>query len=58
MSIYSDYKVGALDEVEYHNMCVEENARDRYEREHMYIDEWERYAEEDDLVMESEEDEE
>lgn len=53
MSIYSDYKGGALSETEYHNLCVQENARDRYEREHEYIDDFERYAEED-LVIESE----
>lgn len=34
MSIYSDYAAGALDEVEFHNACVEENLRDRCEREH------------------------
>ena len=39
MSIFSDYRVGALDEVEFHNACVEENARDRWEREHEYDDE-------------------
>lgn len=33
MSIYSDYAVGAMDEVEFHNACVEENIRDRYERD-------------------------
>lgn len=42
ISIYSDYKVGALDDVEFHNLCVEENARER-----AYIDEWERLADED-----------
>lgn len=36
MSIYSDYKVGAMDDVEFHNACVEENMRDRWEREHEY----------------------
>lgn len=36
MSIYSDYKVGALSEVEFHNACVEMNARDRWDREHEY----------------------
>ena len=29
MSIYSDYKCGAMDDVEFHNACVEENARER-----------------------------
>lgn len=33
MSMYGDYECGALGEVEYHNLCVEENTRDRYERE-------------------------
>lgn len=33
MSIFSDYKVGALSEVEFHNACVEMNVQDRYERE-------------------------
>ena len=46
MSIFSDYKVGALSDVEFHNACVEMNARDRYEREH--IDDWEMYAESED----------
>ena len=36
MSIFSDYEVGALSEVEFHNACVEMNARDRWEREHEY----------------------
>ena len=36
MSIFSDYKYGYLSEVEYHNACVEMNARDRWEREHEY----------------------
>lgn len=38
MSIFSDCKVGALSDVEFHNACVEMNARDRWEREHMYDD--------------------
>lgn len=29
MSIYSDYKVGAMSEVEFHNACVTENLKDR-----------------------------
>ena len=37
MSIYSDYKCGALTEEEYHGHCVRVN---REERE--WIDEWER----------------
>ena len=36
MSIFSDYEVGALSEVEFHNACVEMNARDRWEREQEY----------------------
>lgn len=38
MSIFSDYAVGALSDVEFHNACVEMNAQDRWEREHMYDD--------------------
>ena len=38
MSIFSDYRVGALSEVEFHNACVEMNARDRWEREHEFDD--------------------
>ena len=51
MSAYSDYKVGALSEHEYRNSCTRENRRERE-----YIDEWERYAEEDDLVVDDEDD--
>ena len=40
MSIFSDYRVGALSEVEFHNACVEMNARDRWEREHEFDDMW------------------
>lgn len=47
MSIYSDYKVGALSDDEFRNMCILENRRERQE----YIDEWERYAEEDDELV-------
>lgn len=36
MSMYSDYKVGALSDVEFHNLCVEENMRERYNEEHLY----------------------
>ena len=38
MSVFSDYAVGALSEVEFHNACVEMNARDRWEREHEFDD--------------------
>lgn len=48
ISIYSDYKVGALSDEEYHNLCAIENRRERY------IDDFERYAEEDDLVIDDE----
>lgn len=47
MSIFSDYAVGALSDVEFHNACVEMNAQDRYEREHEY-DEYEEADEEGD----------
>ena len=36
MSFYSDYKVGALSDVEYHNLCVEENMRERYYEDTLY----------------------
>ena len=39
MSIFSDYEIGALSDVEFHNACVEMNARDRWEREHEYDEE-------------------
>ena len=35
MSMYSDYKVGALSDVEFHNLCVEENMRERYYEERL-----------------------
>jgi len=54
MSIFSDYNVGALSEVEFHNACVEMNARDRYEREH--IDEWQMFAESEEDDDESDND--
>lgn len=38
MSIFSDYKVGALDELQYFNECVKMNRQDLYEQEHMYDD--------------------
>ena len=38
MSIFSDYKVGALTDEEFHNECVKMNMQDRYEQEHMYDD--------------------
>ena len=38
MSIFSDYAIGALSEVEFHNACVEMNARGRWEDEHEYDD--------------------
>lgn len=30
MSMYSDYKCGAMTETEFHNACVRENLKDRY----------------------------
>lgn len=38
MSIFSDYKAGALTDEEFHNECVKMNTQDRYEQEHMYDD--------------------
>ncbi len=38
MSIFSEYKCGAISDVEFHNACVEMNAQDRWEREHEYDD--------------------
>ena len=54
MSIFSDYRVGALSEVEFHNACVEMNARDRWEREHEY-DEVDFEEHDDELVLDVEE---
>ena len=54
MSIYSDFKVGAITQEEFDNYGAFENRRDRYEREHQYIDDFERYADDEDLVIESE----
>lgn len=36
MSIYSDYKVGAIDDFEFEQYAAEENRRDRWERAHLY----------------------
>ena len=36
MSIFSDFKVGALSEQEYRDECIRMNREDRYERERMY----------------------
>lgn len=36
MSIFSDYKVGALTEDEFRNECARMNREDRWEREHEY----------------------
>lgn len=50
MSIYSDYKVGALSDDEYDNLCAHENRKERY------IDDFERYAYDDeDLVIDDDE---
>lgn len=53
MSIYSDYKCGALSDAEFRDECIRENRRDRYERE--YIDDFERmfYESEDENDVES-----
>ena len=51
MSIFSDYKVGALSDWEFEQECKRMN---REERE--YIDDFERYAEEEDYDGEGEED--
>ena len=53
MSIYSDYKVGALSDSDYKFLAERENRRER-----AYIDDFERYAYEDeDLVIDEDEDE-
>jgi len=39
MSIFSDYKGGALTDEQYYNECVRMNLQGRYEQEHMYDDE-------------------
>lgn len=46
MSIFSDYKVGALSDWEFEQEGRRMNREDRWEREH-YIDEWDRLADED-----------
>ena len=33
MSLYSDYKVGAIDEDEYRDLCARENMLDKIDRE-------------------------
>ena len=38
MSIFSDYKVGALSEWEFEQEAARMNREDRWEREHMYDD--------------------
>jgi hypothetical protein len=49
MSIYSDYKVGAISREEFDNYGEIENRRDRWERAHEYdyIDDFERLEEEE-----------
>lgn len=47
MSIFSDYKVGALSEWEFEQEGRRMNREDRWEREHMY----------DDLVIDTEDEE-
>lgn len=36
MSIFSDYKVGAMSDEEYEMACTRMNNQDRYEREHEF----------------------
>ena len=36
MSIFSDYKCGAMSDFEFDQACVRMNNEDRYEREHLY----------------------
>ena len=51
MSIYSDYKVGALTDEEYQFLAKRENRRDELEREHEFddlADEWEDEDDEED----------
>ena len=38
MSIFSDYKVGALSDWEFEQEAARMNREDRWEREHMYDD--------------------
>ena len=38
MSIFSDYKVGALSDFEFEQECARMNRQDRWERDHMYDD--------------------
>ena len=47
LSVFSDFAVGALSEVEFHNAYVEMNARDRWEREHEFDDPDEESEDED-----------
>lgn len=56
MSIYSDYKVGAIDDFEFEQYAAEENRRDRWERNHLY-DEFD-YDSESDSESESEDEDE
>lgn len=55
MSIFSDYKVGALTDEQYYNACVTMNLQDSYEQEHMYDDK-EEGDDEDDYDDDDEED--
>ena len=43
-----------MDEVEFHNACVEMNAQDRWEREHEFDD---YHTDDDDLVLDLDEEE-
>ena len=44
MSIYSDYKVGALSDNEFKSLCAKENVKERFELDN----DWEGYADDDD----------
>ena len=54
MSIWSDYKCGALTDEEFRDECIKMNLQDRYEREHMY-DKW--FDEDEEEDEEEDEDE-
>lgn len=40
MSIFSDHECGALSDFEFDQECRRMNRQDRYEREHLYDEEW------------------
>lgn len=49
MSMFSDYKRGALSDDEFRSLAARENRKERD-----YIDDFERYAEEEDLIIDTE----